>query len=228
VLLIFGTHTYGQIEWYGRTRVGTRFFHLMFVPFFPMGSVVMLDDARGFAVPTVWRSAMVGYAEAWSILGIVAAAFSLLGCVVVCSASLVGGALVLASGAVVLAVALVMRRWVKRAKALGRDALVERFAYNLAFGLPVDPAVMWPIERRRIRESVLAGLARETGDYRGEAPPWEILAREPGGLTTDALARMIALARIDESFGYNAPERPRLRAVRARQVAALGALLPPS
>ena len=228
MILVFGSHTYGEIDWYGRSRVGTRFAHVMFVPLVPIGSVVMIDDRRGFPVPTVWRSAIVGWAHAWSIVGMITAAIGLLCGLLTFTASVVAAAIVLASSAVVLGVALVAWRWVKRARVLGRDALVERFAYNLAFGLGVDPAVLPLAQRRQIRESVLAEVARTAGDYRGEAPPWEILAREPAGLPTETLARMIALARIDESFGYNAPERPRLRAARERHVAALAALLPPS
>ncbi len=221
MLWVVGERSYGEIERYGSTRVTTRFVHVMYVPIVPHTSYVMIDENEGFAVPIVWRSVIAGLGRVWSIFFVVGAV-----CAVPLSALLFftnvrWGVIGLVSSLLRLLGTVAASIATFRMGKLDVDGRTERHAYAMSFGLAVDPAFLAPERRSQIRSALLDALAQRTGGYRGETPPWELLASDPGGMNVETIAYAMTIARIDETFGYNAAERPRLRATRARLVAAL-------
>lgn len=69
-MIIWGTRMYGWVDGIeGQGMVATRFFHLMFVPLIPLGTVFMVDDDRGAPISLSWKSILVAYLRAgifWS------------------------------------------------------------------------------------------------------------------------------------------------------------------
>jgi len=69
-MIVWGTRMYGWVDGIeGQGMVATRFFHLMFVPLIPLGSVFMVDDDRGTSISLSWKSVLVAYVRAgifWS------------------------------------------------------------------------------------------------------------------------------------------------------------------
>jgi len=69
-MIVFGTRLFGWVDGIeGEGMVATRFFHVMFVPLVPMGSVFMVDDDRGVQLPLSVKSVIVAWVRSglfWS------------------------------------------------------------------------------------------------------------------------------------------------------------------
>src|SRR4030095_4688962 len=83
MIVFFGTRKYGKVDHVpGLFYVATDFFYVQFVPLFPTGSVLMLDDGsdRGVKLGLNGKSVLFTYLRAGSIVGgIIAAIVGILG-----------------------------------------------------------------------------------------------------------------------------------------------------
>ena len=76
-MIVYGTHFFGRVdEVEGLGCVATRFFHILWIPLVPMGTVFLFPDDRGVSLPVSFKSIVVAYVRAflfWSAAGSVAA-----------------------------------------------------------------------------------------------------------------------------------------------------------
>lgn len=76
-MIVYGTHHFGWVdEVDGLGCVATRFFHVLWVPLVPLGTVFLFDDERGAKMPWSLKSVVVAYVRAglfWSAAAAVAA-----------------------------------------------------------------------------------------------------------------------------------------------------------
>jgi hypothetical protein len=76
-MIVYGTHHFGwvdQVE--GLGCVATRFFHILWIPLIPLGTVFLFPDERGVSMPWSLKSILVAYVRAfffWSATASVAA-----------------------------------------------------------------------------------------------------------------------------------------------------------
>ena len=76
MIVFFGSRQYGKVDHVpGLFYVATNFFYVQFVPLFPTGSVLVLDDGsqRGMKLGLHGKSVLFGYFRAATIVGGVAA-----------------------------------------------------------------------------------------------------------------------------------------------------------
>ena len=71
-MIFYGTHAFGWVdEVPGVGSVATRFFHIMWIPLIPLGSMFLVDGDNGYAIPLSIKSVIVAYVRAflfWSAL----------------------------------------------------------------------------------------------------------------------------------------------------------------
>jgi hypothetical protein len=79
VFIVFGTQRFGRVDTVpGVAHLATLFFHIMFIPLFPVQSQIILDRGdRGERVlplrKVVWKSALMAWARLWMFLGMAGA-----------------------------------------------------------------------------------------------------------------------------------------------------------
>lgn len=65
-MIFYGTHKFGWVDQVdGLGCVATRFFHIMWIPLFPLGSMFMIDDDRGYTMSMSGKSVLVAYLRAF-------------------------------------------------------------------------------------------------------------------------------------------------------------------
>jgi len=132
MIVIYGTHFYGEVDSHGGQRQLTRFFHIYYVPLVPVGTTWVTQDLEsghsGHAVQMSGRSVLAGYARVW---GPVAA---------------VGAMVTGSAGGLVAAAALVALSawtWTWRSVRSARERRRSDFHLH-AFGTRCDPLKMEP------------------------------------------------------------------------------------
>jgi hypothetical protein len=130
MIVIYGTRFYGQVDGHGGQRQLTKFFHLYYVPLFPVGTMWVtrtLDQGyNGHAVRMSGRSVLAGYARVWGPIAAIGAL----------AAGGIGG--VVAAGA---AAALSIWTWTWHSVRGDRERRRSDF-HLLAFGTRCDPLKM--------------------------------------------------------------------------------------
>ena len=74
MLLIFGTRLFGKVDQVDDVHVATKFFHVQFVPLFPLESWVVLskdgDGWQGFPMAKLaWKSVLIAWLRAALVVG---------------------------------------------------------------------------------------------------------------------------------------------------------------
>lgn len=226
VIVSAGETDYGAIERYGTAYVDTRFVHFMALPLLPVKSLVWFAPGQAVAIPLVARSVFAGYGRIYGPL-------TLFGC-------LGGGPLLALHGladdgelstlaiVVGLLVTLVgvpigLALWVAslRVGRLDLPAQVERYAYGIATGAPVDPAHFGDEVRHEIFTALTEKVSLQAAGYRGDLPALETLAS--GAASIEELATVTTLVRLSEI--RDAANALRLQELRRALVARLGPMV---
>ena len=77
-MIVFGTRLFGWVdEIEGAGIVATRFFHVMWIPLIPMGSVFMVDDERGASISLSLKSIVVAWVRSFCFWGAAASLFGI-------------------------------------------------------------------------------------------------------------------------------------------------------
>lgn len=76
-MIVYGTHHFGWVDQVpGVGCVATRFFHIMWIPLIPLGTVFVLEDERAVKQPWSLKSVVVAYVRSfffWSAVASVIA-----------------------------------------------------------------------------------------------------------------------------------------------------------
>jgi hypothetical protein len=72
MILIYGTGTYGKIDLHAGQYAATRFFHLYWMPLFPVSTTVWIqsdedEHYRGHLTRWSWKSVLSAYARTWGV-----------------------------------------------------------------------------------------------------------------------------------------------------------------
>lgn len=70
-----GLREYGRVERCGGTWVTTHFFHLNFLPLFPVRSIVRVDSGEQRDLPIQWRSVVAAYLRTYPFVTLAVGAF---------------------------------------------------------------------------------------------------------------------------------------------------------
>ena len=173
MIVIYGTGFYGQVDSRGGQAQLTKFFHLYYVPIFPVGTIWAtqhLDEGyQGHAVRMSGRSVLAAYARVWGPLAVVAA---------VIAGGLGGLAVAIGAGA------LCAWSWTWRSLRDPRER--RRSDLNLiAFGTRCDPL--------RMPDPLASSLQRPTAER------WALVAE---GSTPEDVARLGAASPVQQVFAY--------------------------
>ncbi|HEU4729439.1 MAG TPA: hypothetical protein VFT22_16170 [Kofleriaceae bacterium] len=161
MIVIYGTRFYGQVDGHAGQRQLTRFFHLYYLPLFPVGTLWVtraLDRGyHGHAVRMSGRSVLAGYARVWGpIAGIAALASGSIG------------------GAIAAAALVAASAWTWAWRSVRSERERRRSDYHLlAFGTRCDPL--------RMADELASVLHAEV------AARWETVA---DGCTPEDVARL--------------------------------------
>lgn len=229
VIVSAGETDYGAIERYGTAYVDTRFVHFMALPLFPVKSLVWFAPGQAVAIPLVARSVFAGYGRVYGPL-------TLFGCLgggpLLALYGLGDGGELSTLGTLAIFVGLLVTLvgvpiglvlWVAslRVGRLDLPAQVERYAYGIATGAPVDPAHFGDEVRQEIFTTLTEKVGLQAAGYRGDLPSLETLAS--GAASVEELASVTTLVRLSEI--RDAANALRLQGLRRALVARLGPLV---
>lgn len=216
MLIIWGTRFYGRIRSCGRSFIATRFAHVWFIPLFPVGSQLVLEENgssyRGIPVDINLKSVLAGYLRIWGPIGVIASIFMTLEAFAVPDADPIGVALVAGFGGLVTIalIAAVIVAWAVMGK-LSDDEKRQRSVYAMHTGYFVDPADMGSA-RASLRENLLQtvtdrvrGLAAM--GYRISADPaqaWPHVAMDPTHNDDALITAAFTLARLESAVANGA------------------------
>ncbi len=209
MIFIYGTRFYGKVRACGSSFIGTKFFHIWFLPLIPVGSHVVLEESgdgfRGIPTGLHGKSVLAGYLRVWGPVAVVAALLPAIGELASATADPLDLAIHVVVSAVSLGIPLALT--VLAFAVLGKLSLDERrkrSVWALHTGYFLDPADMGEA-RAPLRESLMAkvverarGLA-STG-YRLSADPvnaWPQVALDPTVNDDVLLTAAFTLTRID-------------------------------
>ncbi len=216
MVIIYGTRFYGKVRACAGSFVGTKFAHIYFLPLFPVGSHLVLEESgdggfRGITTALNGKSVLAGYLRVYGVLAVIGALVTAIGNV---SASSRGDALDLVIALVVSAfiLGIPLALTVIAFGVVGKLSLEEkrkRSVYALHTGYFVDPADMGEA-RGSIRETLMAkvierarGLA--SSGYRMPADPvsaWPQVALDPTVHDDVLVTAAFTLTRIDASLAH--------------------------
>jgi hypothetical protein len=216
MIFIYGTRFYGKVRACGSSFIGTKFFHIWFMPLIPVGSHVVLEESgdgfRGIPTGLDGKSVLAGYLRVWGPLCVIGALFAAIGEFAAASADPLDLVIHLIVSAVTLGIPLAIT--VLAFAVIGKLSTEERrkrSVWALHTGYFLDPADMGEA-RAPLRESLMAkvverarGLA-STG-YRLSADPvnaWPQVALDPSVHDDVLLTAAFTLTRIDASLAQGA------------------------
>jgi len=213
MIIFYGIRPYGKTRACGSSYVVTRFFHIWFVPLFPVGSQLVLEplpdgNYRGMDIGLDIKSTFAGYARVWGPIAVIAAiatGIGILDDVDDAASMLVAGGF---TAFVVLALLALTILSFAVVGTLSNEEKQKRNVYALHTGYHVDPADMGQA-RMSVRERLMATIhERARGlasmGYRGPGDPtqaWPHYALDPTHNDDALVTAAFALARIDASMG---------------------------
>ncbi len=209
--MILGTYFVGAIENLRGACVVTRFFHLAFVPIFPMGSYLQFTDVDGktqrVSVPLHGRSVLIGYLRGVTAILVL---MSLGGAVIGFTDPDDG--LSLPAALVAVPASMIALLCVMSVGALSGRALQERTVYHATTGIGADPALFGDL-RAAIYDTVMARVAATvralppTG-YRpahgDQAAQWARIACDPTVVNAQLVGDGLTVARLEWSVAKDA------------------------
>jgi hypothetical protein len=214
MIVFYGSRMYGSVDQCGGTKIGTRFFHIYWMPLIPLGSHLILQehgDGQFRSIPggLNLRSVFAAYARSWGVIGAIGVLIA--GISALCEyddLAHLEGALMLVAGLVALALSVLA--WVYVGK-LSREQRAQRFAYAEHAGYPVDVAELREA-RAGLRHSLyLAVVERARGlmasGYRLAHNPethWGAIALDPTVNDPQFLGAALTLTRLEWSFATGA------------------------
>lgn len=199
-MLVFGNRLYGKLLQCGESYVATWFFHVWFIPLFPLGSAVVLQPLEGNQVQTVktslqWRSVGLAYLRGWSV-------FLLLHGLLNWAENTPDDPSLYGPAVSALAVVLAVVGFF----VLGRTDAATRARlelYREVFGYPVDLALLGPAAdavATSVHERLVAFGRTTAMNYRvmyDPATQWGLIALDPSMTDRGFLVHAMALARIE-------------------------------
>ncbi len=222
---MWGTQRYGTVERCGRTFVATSFFHVMFLPLFPVQSVLVLErrpgwPERGVALERTHRgSVLAGYLRTWPLaLGPLLALW--IGDAALSAESPATGLFGLGVAAMLIAMAGAVA--VIAFAAMGRLSPAERAqraSYEKWIGYPADVALLGGA-REGYRATVRAEVTRRAlglapSGYRDAPNPetdWPEIALHPTVSDLAFLDATLTLARLEWSLAEGAAREKHAKA----------------
>ncbi len=209
MIIFYGTKMYGKIDRCGSTYVGTSFFHLYWMPLFPLGSKLVLEENgdntyRFIPAGLHWRSTLAAYLRTWGVIGAIAALWIGLQEFGRMDADVVDGLLTMSASLVLVAAAVCAWVWLGR---LTVDERAQRLAYQDFAGHPVDVAMMRegrdPLRQRLYGHVVDRARGLISGGYRATVDPathWGTIALDPTVSDVPFLRAALTLTRLEWSF----------------------------
>ncbi len=225
MVIVYGTRFYGKVQACGRSFIGTRFFHIWYLPLVPVGTQLVFESTgdgnyRSIKAPFSLQSMVAGYLRVWGPLGI--------GAALVFGAkffldrrqsplAFFGDPLPLVEeyswlpwGVVsLLAVTILAFGWLGR---LSAEEKRKRYVYARHAGYFVDPSTMGDA-RYGVRDDLIQSISDHvggtfgSGGYRTATYPhgaWLDEALHPDQADPDVLGAAFTLARIEASLAEGA------------------------
>ena len=212
MLIIYGLRFYGRLRECGSSYIATRFFHIWYVPLFPVGSQLILrggenGSLQGISVPFNFTSMLAAYLRVWGPIALLATVASGIGAVGEMSsdpvAMIIAGvftgvvSLALLAGTI-LAYAVMGR--------LSEDDKRKRSVYAMHTGYFVDPADMGDA-KSSIRDTLFNTIVERARGlasmgYRLNADPsqaWAQVALDPTHRDDALITAAFTLARLEAS-----------------------------
>ncbi len=221
MIVIYGSRMYGKIDRCGRTFIATLFAHIYWLPLFPLGSKLVLEENgdgtyRFIAAGLNWRSVLAAYLRTWGVLGAIAAVFTT---VPLAMSQFDSNGEVLEMLAtvfsVLVCVAAVVGAWAWLGR-LSADERAQRIAYQDFAGHPIDVAMMrearYPLRDRLYGHVVERARGMISGGYRTTVEPtthWGAIALDPTVSDVPFLRAALTLSRLEWSFAQG-PARAQL------------------
>ncbi|MEI8257807.1 MAG: hypothetical protein WCJ30_19190, partial [Deltaproteobacteria bacterium] len=147
MIVIYGSRMYGKIDRCGPTFVATLFAHIYWLPLFPLGSKLVLEENadgthRFIPAGLNWRSVLAAYLRTWGVIGAIAAVFTTVP-LAMSQYDASGEVLemIMTVASVVVCVAAVAGAWAWLGR-LSADERAQRIAYQDFAGHPIDVALM--------------------------------------------------------------------------------------
>jgi hypothetical protein len=222
MIIIYGVRFYGAIKAAGRSTLRTHFVHAYFVPLFPIGTYLVLEENVGglksIKTKLSLKSVLAAYLRVWAPIlavtlvpvGLAAAFFAGL------SSHSYVAAFAAGLGASVIVLVLVLGAiwgWVGIGK-LSIDEQKRYAAFARHIGYAVDPADMGDA-RYSLRVSLMAEITERLRGmvamgYRLNADPaavWPYVALDPSHNDESLLTAAFTLAQLDASLWKKGPEK---------------------
>ncbi|AKV03677.1 hypothetical protein AKJ09_10340 [Labilithrix luteola] len=209
MIIVYGTRMYGKVKACGASFLATQFFHIWYLPLFPVGSKLVLEEAQdgtfhGVSAPFSFKSVMAAYLRVWGPIGILIA--------ILCGLDVLGAAdnglallLVIGfTGIVILALLVSTILAYAVIGKLSEDEKRKRAAYAMHSGYFVDPADMGEA-KAGMREMLLGRIAERARGlasmgYRLNADPmyaWPHVALDPTHNDDALVTAAFTLARLE-------------------------------
>ena len=224
MVIVFGTRFYGKIRACGRSFLGTQFFHIYYVPLFPIGTKLILEEGvegsyKSISSAFSVKSMLAAYLRVWGPIACVLAATIGLGAIGDVEDAL---AMVLVGGITAVIVLATLIGTILGWAVIGKLSPVERSqrgVYALHIGYHVDPADMGEA-RRAFRDGLLATITERARGlaamgYRMNADPavaWPHVALDPTHSDEALITAAFTLARLDSSLAEG-PQKAQLEQV---------------
>jgi len=214
MIVVYGTRMYGRIDRCGPTFLGTRFFHIWYVPLIPIGThLVFAEEDDGFrGVPTALsgRSVLAAYLRVWGIVGTIIAIIALVAGISDAAHTddlgvMIISVLVYGFGAI-LALTFTLAGFLFIGR-LSAEEKQRRAIYAQYTGTHADPADLGDA-RMGIRQQLMGSFVHRaqglaSNGYRlpaDAANPWGNIAADPSVNDPDLVMQALTLARVDESL----------------------------
>jgi hypothetical protein len=209
MVIIYGSKMYGRIQRCGTTYMGTLFAHIYWMPLFPLGSKLVLQENgdgtyRFIPAGLDWRSTLAAYLRSWGVIGAMFALWFGIDEMQRADVDTVDSLLTLAASLFLVACAVGAWVWLGR---LSSDEKGHRLAYQDFAGHPIDVAMMRearePLRHRLYAHVVERARGLVSGGYRTTVDPatqWGAIALDPSVTDVAFLRAALTLTRLEWSF----------------------------
>lgn len=209
MIVIYGSRMYGKIDKCGGTFIGTLFAHIYWMPLFPLGSKLVLEENadgtyRFIPAGFQWRSVVAAYLRTWGVLGAIGALAVGVGAMESFDSDAIDTIFTLVSALVLVAAVIGAWVWLGR---LTHDERAQRLAYQDFAGHPIDVAMMRegrePLRQRLYNHVIERARGLISGGYRTTVDPtthWGTIALDPTVSDVGFLRAALTLSRLEWSF----------------------------
>jgi hypothetical protein len=225
MLIIYGTRMYGKTQEFRGSYRGTKFFHIWYMPLFPVGSHIVFEETgdgyRGIDGKFSFASMFAGYARVWGIIGLLGSLASVAGSISTLQSDPEIGIveLVFAGFMLLLAIGALVLGWAVIGK-LSTEEKQQRAVFGRFTGLHVDLAetkdLRFTLRNTVMGQFVAAAQHLAAAGYRVAVDPmthWMQIAMDPSIGDEVIVGSAFTIAHLDASAS-SGPQKAEIESLR--------------